>query len=112
MNFCSIHNSIMWPAAGGRPAPGKIRIIAKRIRFEHSSDAIIVTVKQYILLNFNRILSIFPSNCTCNYHPLDNVTNNVGLVGELDVNKSVACSPDYKRESMIKTEEIQFVPLS
>ena len=101
-----------WPP---RPAPGKIRIIAKRIRFEHSSDAIIVTVKQYILLNFNRILSIcsiFPSNCTCNYHPLDNVTNNVGLVGELDVNKSVACSADYKRESMIKTEEIQFVPLS
>ena len=34
------------------------------------------------------------------------------LDGELDVKKSVACSLDYKRESMIKTEEIQFGPLS
>ena len=97
----------MWPAAGGRPARGKIRIIAKRIRFEHSSDAIIVTVKQYILLNFNQILSI------CSIFHLNLPTSMSGwLGGELDVKKSVACSLDYKRESMIKTEEIQFGPLS
>ena len=97
----------MWPAAGGRgrPARGKIRIIAKRIRFEHSSDAIIVTVKQYILLNFNQILSIF------HFHNLRTSMSD-WLDGELDVKKSVACSLDYKRESMIKTEEIQFGPLS
>ena len=97
----------MWPAAGGRPARGKIRIIAKRIRFEHSSDAIIVTVKQYILLNFNQILSI------CSIFHLNLPTSmSYWLDGELDVKKSVACSLDYKRESMIKTEEIQFGPLS
>ena len=97
----------MWPAAGGRPARGKIRIIAKRIRFEHSSDAIIVTVKQYILLNFNQILSI------CSIFHLNLPTSmSDWLVGDLDVKKSVACSLDYKRESMIKTEEIQFGPLS
>ena len=99
----------MWPAAVccGRPARGKIRIIAKRIRFEHSSDAIIVTVKQYILLNFNQILSI------CSIFHLNLPTSmSDWLDGELDVKKSVACSLDYKRESMIKTEEIQFGPLS
>ena len=98
----------MWPAAGGRPARGKIRIIAKRIRFEHSSDAIIVTVKQYILLNFNQILSI----CSIfHFHNLPTIMSGWSD-GELDVKKSVACSLDYKRESMIKTEEIQFGPLS